>query len=100
MLDILRQDAKEGDSLNLYLTTGGSVNGVILEIGENYLLMEIDGIKRRYFPPLIGGWDIVKEEPQNDNPRDSEQPDVVEESDNEETQDEEYNDVIINVSST
>lgn len=95
MLDILRQDAKEGDSLNLYLTTGGSVNGVILEIGENYLLMEIDGIKRRYFPPLIGGWDIVKEEPQNDNPRGSEQPDVVEESDNEETQDEEYNDVII-----
>ena len=38
MLDILKQDAKEGDSLNLYLTTGGSVNGVILEIGENYLL--------------------------------------------------------------
>lgn len=97
MLDLLKQDAKEGDSLNLYLTTGGSVNGVILEIGENYLLMEVDGIKRRYFPPLIGGWDIVKEEPQNDNPRDSEQPDVVEESDNEETQDEEYNDVLISL---
>ena len=98
MLDILKQDAKEGDSLNLYLTTGGSVNGVILEIGENYLLMEVDGIKRRYFPQLIGGWDVVTAVPPKDNPNEPNgQSDDVEESDNEEAQGEEYNDVLISL---
>lgn len=98
MLNLLKQDAKEGDSLNLYLTTGGSVNGVILEIGESYLLMEVDGLKRRYFPQLIGGWDVVTVAPQKDNPH---EPNGlfsdIEESDNEETQDEDYNDVLISL---
>ncbi len=97
MLDLLKQDAKEGDSLNLYLTTGGSVNGVIFEIGENFLLMEVDGVKRRYFPQLIGGWDVVKEEPRKDIVPDSnEQSDDVEELDKEESH-EEYNDVLISL---
>ena len=97
MLDILKQDAKEGDSLNLYLTTGGSVNGVILEIGENYLLMEVDGIKRRYFPQMIGGWDVVTVEPPKDNPHESnEQPDDVEEQEKEGDY-EDYNDVLISL---
>ena len=61
MLDLLKQDAQVGDSLNLFLTSGNTVNGVIIEIGENYLLMEVDGVKRRYFPQLIGGWDVVRE---------------------------------------
>ena len=30
MLDLLRQDAKIGDSLNLYLTTGDSVRDSVL----------------------------------------------------------------------
>ncbi len=59
MLDLLKQDAQVGDSLNLYLTTGDSVKGKIVEIGESYLLMDVDGVKRRYFPQLIGGWDVV-----------------------------------------
>lgn len=98
MLNLLKKDAKEGDSLNLYLTTGGSVNGVILEIGENYLLMEVEGIKRRYFPQLIGGWDIVTAEPHKDNLSDfNEKTNDVEELDKEGDHKEEYNDVLISL---
>ena len=61
MLELLKQDAKVGDSLNLYLTSGNSVKGTIVEIGENYLHMEVDGVKRRYFPQLIGGWEVVND---------------------------------------
>ena len=35
MLDLLKQDAQVGDSLNLFLTSGDTVNGVIIEIGES-----------------------------------------------------------------
>ena len=99
MLDLLKQDAKEGDSLNLYLTTGGSVNGVILEIGENYLLMEVDGVKRRYFPQLIGGWDVVNEVSQSEplNTSSVEQPSDVEEQDKEDSVEDEINDVVISL---
>ena len=38
MLGILKQDAQIGDSINLYLTTGDTVKGTIIEIGDNYLL--------------------------------------------------------------
>lgn len=60
MLNLLKQDAQVGDSLNLYLTTGDSVKGIIIEIGDNYLLLDVEGVQRRYFPQLIGGWDVVK----------------------------------------
>ena len=59
MLNLLKQDAKIGDILTLYLVSGESVKGKISEIGDNYLLMEIDGVKRRYFPQVIGGWDVM-----------------------------------------
>ncbi len=67
MLDLLRQDAQVGDSLNLYLTTGDSVKGIIIEIGDNYLLLDIEGVQRRYFPQLIGGWDVVKSNDSNES---------------------------------
>ena len=98
MLDLLKQDAKKGDSLNLYLTTGGSVNGVILEIGENYLLLEVDGINRRYFPQLIGGWDVVNKTSQIETPPNStEQSADVEEQNSEETNEDDYNDILISL---
>ncbi|MBQ9203001.1 MAG: hypothetical protein IJ155_02035 [Prevotella sp.] len=98
MLDLLRQDAKIGDSLNLYLTTGDSVRGIILEIGENYLLMEVDGVKRRYFPQLIGGWDVVKNNPQTETLQTSEeQLTDIENQDKEETEEEDYNDILISL---
>jgi len=67
MLDLLKQDARVGDSLNLYLTTGDSVKGIIIEIGDNYLLLDVEGVQRRYFPQLIGGWDVVKSNDSNES---------------------------------
>ena len=99
MLNLLKQDAKVGDSLNLYLTSGNSVKGTIVEISENYLLMEVDGVKRRYFPQLIGGWDVVNEVSQSGSLATSsvEQPSDVEELDKEESGEDEINDVIISL---
>ena len=67
MLDLLKQDAQIGDSINLYLTTGDSVKGKILEIGDNFLLLDVDGVQRRYFPQLIGGWDVGKSNDSNES---------------------------------
>lgn len=98
MLELLKQDAKQGDSLNLYLTSGDTVRGKILEIGENFLLMEVDGVKRRYFPQLIGGWDVVKEESQIETPQNSEEQSVDDEKQNkEETNEDDYNNILISL---
>lgn len=67
MLDLLKQDAQVGDSLNLYLTTGDSVKGIIIEIGDNNLLLDVEGVQRRYFPQLIGGWDVVRSNDSNES---------------------------------
>lgn len=67
MLGILKQDAQIGDSINLYLTTGDTVKGTIIEIGDNYLLLDVEGIRRRYFPQLIGGWDVIKNDSTQSN---------------------------------
>ena len=100
MLNLLKQDAKVGDSLNLYLTSGNSVKGTIVEIGENYLLMEVDGVKRRYFPQLIGGWDVVNEAPQVESLEViNEQATDVEKNEKEASTEveEEFNDVLISL---
>ena len=67
MLGILKQDAQIGDSINLYLTTGDTVKGTIIEIGDKYLLLDVEGIRRRYFPQLIGGWDVIKNDSTQSN---------------------------------
>ena len=98
MLDLLKQDTKVGDSLNLYLTSGNTVNGVVLEIGENYLLMDVDGIKRRYFPQLIGGWDIVNNTPHAELTSTVKERDVdIVEKDQSEAVIDEYSQVLINL---
>ena len=98
MLNLLKQDAKVGDTLNLYLTSGDTVKGNIVEIGETYLLMEVDGVKRRYFPQLIGGWDVVNEVPQAESFEViNEQATDVDKKDKEESIEEEYNDVLISL---
>ena len=63
MLKLLKQDARIGDTLNLYLTTGETIKGTIIELDDNYLLLEVDGVNRRYFPQIIGGWDVEKSTP-------------------------------------
>ena len=100
MLNLLKQDAKVGDSLNLYLTSGNSVKGTIVEIGENYLLMEVDGVKRRYFPQLIGGWDIVNEVslPESQESTNKQPIDVDKNEKDESTEvEEDFNDVLISL---
>ena len=60
MLKLLKQDAQIGDTLNLYLTTGEMIKGRIIELDDNCLLLEVDGSHRRYFPQIIGGWNVVR----------------------------------------
>ena len=100
MLDLLKQDAQVGDSLNLFLTSGDTVNGVIIEIGENYLLMEVDGVKRRYFPQLIGGWDVVRDSHQRETSQShNEQPAYYDdaEKDKEDSHEDDNNEILISL---
>lgn len=63
MLDILRKEIKVSDKVKLYLTSGKEVEVDILEIGDRYILVKnADGSQSRFFEPLIGGWDLLKEE--------------------------------------
>lgn len=60
MFEIFRQDIKVGDSLKLFLTTGKEPEGLVLSIGENYVLLQSeDGTQNRFFDKLIGGWELV-----------------------------------------
>ncbi len=98
MLNILKQDAKVGDSLKLYLTSGDSVRGSILEIGETFLLMEVDGMKRRYFPQLIGGWEVVKEDSQTETLQEADElPSNDDEHLKEDTHEEHLNEILISL---
>ncbi len=98
ILNMLKQDAQIGDVINLYLTTGNSVKGTILEIGETFLLMVVDGVKRRYFPQLIGGWDVVKDISQIETQQNSKEQFVdVGEQNDEETNEDDYNDILISL---
>jgi len=60
MFDIFKQDIKVGDKVRLSLTTGKEPEGTVLEIGENFVLLETeDKTKSRFFDKVIGGWDIL-----------------------------------------
>lgn len=98
MLELLKQDAKIGDRLNLYLVSGETVKGVLSEIGDNYLLIDVDGVVRRYFPQLIGGWDVVSlisQEETQDNT--NEELKDVDDKNKEDSSEDEFNDVVISL---
>lgn len=60
MIDILKKDVNIGDKVKLYLTTGKEPIGIVLEIGNNHLLLQNEeGNTARIFEVLIGGWDII-----------------------------------------
>lgn len=42
MFDIFKQDIKVGDSVKLFLTTGKEPVGLVLSIGENYVLLQLE----------------------------------------------------------
>jgi hypothetical protein len=61
MFDLLKQDVKKGDRVKLYLTTGKEPEGIVIQIGENFILLQNDEKKQnRFFDKLIGGWDIIQ----------------------------------------
>ena len=43
------------------------MKGIIIEIGDNNLLLDVEGVQRRYFPQLIGGWDVVRSNDSNES---------------------------------
>ncbi len=61
MFNLFKQDIKIGDKVKLYLTTGKEPEGVVIEIGENYVLLQSnDKTQNRFFDKLIGGWDVIQ----------------------------------------
>jgi hypothetical protein len=69
MFDTFKKDISVGDRIKLHLTNSSDKpEGTILEIGEDYVLLENnDGTKSHFSEKLIGGWDFfmkksVKEE--------------------------------------
>lgn len=62
MIDIFKKDVNVGDKVKLYLTTGKEPIGIVLEIGNNHILLKNEeGITARIFEVLIGGWDIISD---------------------------------------
>jgi len=60
MFNIFKQDVKVGDKVKLSLITGKEPEGTVLEIGDNFVLLEFDDkTKSRYFDKLIGGWELL-----------------------------------------
>ncbi|MDH6341350.1 AAA+ ATPase superfamily predicted ATPase [Parabacteroides sp. PFB2-12] len=60
MFDIFKQDVKIGDKVKLYLTTGKEPEGSVVEIGDNYVLLQSDEqTKSRFFDKMLGGWDVL-----------------------------------------
>ena len=61
MFDIFKQDIKIGDKVKLYLTTGKEPEGIVINIGDNFVLLQVDDkTKNRFFDKLIGGWDVIQ----------------------------------------
>ena len=58
-MDLFRKDVQLGDSIKLYLLAGGPIDGVVIEINDNNVVLEINGVKKRFFSQIIGGWDVV-----------------------------------------
>ena len=61
MFEIFKRDIKVGDIVRLSLTTGKEPKGTVLEIGDNFVLLETEDKTRSiFFDRLIGGWEILK----------------------------------------
>lgn len=61
MFDILKKEIKVSDKIKLYLTTGKETEACVVEIGDNFLVIQNqDGTKSRLFDNIIGGWDLIE----------------------------------------
>jgi outer membrane protein assembly factor BamD (BamD/ComL family) len=60
MFDIFQKEIKVSDNVKLYLTSGKEIECEVIEIGDNYILIQTPGgTKTRFFETLIGGWDLI-----------------------------------------
>ncbi|MBL0301717.1 MAG: hypothetical protein IPP61_05070 [Cytophagaceae bacterium] len=60
MFDIFKKDIQIGDHIKLYLMTGKEPEGIVLGIGENFVLLQSEDLtQNKFFDKLIGGWDLV-----------------------------------------
>jgi len=72
MFELLKRDVKIGDNIVLFLTTGKEINGVVLELEVNYILIEIgNGKKNTFFDKIIGGWEVISSQTNLENKRKS-----------------------------
>ena len=62
MLDILKNDAKCGDRIKIYLISGEIIEGTLTEFNDTNILIDDSDIQKRIFPVMIGGWEIVKQD--------------------------------------
>lgn len=68
MFDLFKKEIKIGDPVKLYLTTGKEPEGVVVEIGDSYvLLQENEDVKSRYFDKIVGGWNLLTDKTKNNN---------------------------------
>lgn len=66
MFNIFKQDIKIGDRVKLYLTTGKEPEGIVVDIGNNFVLLQGDDkTQNRFFDKLIGGWDVIAKKAKN-----------------------------------
>ena len=60
MFDSFKEDIKVGDKVKLYLITGKEPAGIVISIGDNFVLLEgSDKTQSKFFDKLIGGWDVL-----------------------------------------
>lgn len=59
-IELFIRDNKVGDTVIIYLNSGRDITGVILEIGENFVLVKKeDGKNMRLFENIIGAWETL-----------------------------------------
>jgi hypothetical protein len=68
MFELLRQDINIGDKVKLFLITGKEPEGIVVEMGENFVLLQLeDYTQNRFFDKIIGGWELIHKKNPTDN---------------------------------
>ena len=59
MLELISKDVPTGSKIKLYLITGDTIEGILAEVGSNFIVVNDNGARKRFFEQMIGGWDII-----------------------------------------
>lgn len=60
MLELIAKDVPTGSQIKIYLITGDTIEGILDEVGSNFIVVSDNGSRKRFFEQMIGGWDITK----------------------------------------